>query len=119
MSPYDLAYRLQRRYQNNTQGPSRLATSLKGFFLAEGVSAEDKKRYASHIQSHLRTAVEFLMEQEAIEELSALESLGWFSPTSVDAFIQIAKDRSRTASLIWLLHLKNRRYGFAGKKYTL
>lgn len=110
---------LYRKFLETKQEPLRLAAALQGFFMADGVSGQERQAYGAYLKKRVKPAAEALIEAEAVEELEYLESLGWFTPKLVDGLIAAAEERGKMASLLWLLHLKNKRYGYADRDFRL
>ena len=52
-------------------------------------------------------------------ELEQLEKCGWFSIKELETFIRCAQEKTRLRSLVWLLHLKNEKYGYQRKDFSL
>ncbi len=110
---------LYQQFTETKQEALRLSAALTGFFLSEGVTDGQREAYAAYIRRRIRPAAEVLIREEDTEKLAVLEEQGWISETEVEALISMARKLGKTASLVWLLHLKNEKYGFIDKKYEL
>ena len=56
----------------------------------------------------IRPAAEKLIEAEDTVKLERFAGCGWFGGRELDGFIRTARERGKTASLLWLLHCKDR-----------
>ena len=63
--------------------------------------------------------MEFLIEKEDTEGMEQLENCGWFSAKELESFIRCAREKAKLRSLVWLLHLKDRKYGYQKKDFSL
>ena len=88
---------MEQRYQKfrqSRQEPLRLAIALDGFFQdTDPVRQADTRR------------------------LSRLAP--WFTARQTDAFIALAREKQKTAALVWLLRWKGEHYGFPDKDFSL
>lgn len=106
-------------FSETKQQPKKLAAALDGFFREIGVNDCQKEAYGAYLKRRIRPAVEQLIEEEAVEKIEILEKLGWFGKEQLEGFIKMARERSKTASLVWLLHLKNEKYGYEEQEFEL
>lgn len=106
-------------FSETKQQPKKLAAALDGFFRESGVTVRQKEEYGAYLKRRIRPAVEQLIEEEAVDKIERLEALGWFGKEQLDGFMKIARERSKTASLVWFLHLKNEKYGYEEQKFQL
>ena len=44
---------------------------------------------------------------------------GWFSANELENFIRCAQEKAKLRSLVWLLHLKDKKYGYQKKDFSL
>lgn len=111
---------LYRRFKETGQEQIRLETALKGFF-AEKKCGEGKytREYESYLKRRIRPSMECLIEAENVEKIEYLEQLGWFDGQKIDDFIRIAGERHRQQALVCLLRIKNEKYGYKDKDFTL
>ena len=56
--------------------------------------------------------MEVLIEKEDTEKMDILEQQGWFGAGELETFLKIAREKEKKVSLMWLLHLKNNKYGY-------
>ncbi len=108
-----------QQFTETKQEALRLSAALTGFFLAEGVTADEREAYAAYLKRRIRPAAEKLIREEDTEKLAVLEAQGWLSKRETEALIAMARRLGKTSSLVWLLHLKNEKYGFQENKYRL
>lgn len=72
-----------------------------------------------YLKMRIRPAMEMLIQLEDTEKMEVLENNGWFGEKELESFIKTAQEKDKPRSLIWLLHLKNRKYGHRDKDFTL
>ena len=77
---------------------------------------QDAQKY---LKLRIRPAMEFLIDKEDIEKMEQLEKCGWFSEKELESFIRCAREKTKLRSLVWLLHLKDRKYGYQKKDFSL
>lgn len=73
----------------------------------------------NHLKRRIRSVMEILLTKEDINAMAFLEQKGWFGENEVDLFIRMAKEKGKLRSLIWLLHLKDEKYGYHEKEFLL
>lgn len=110
---------LYRKFKETKQEPLRLAVALRGYFMEEGVSDDQREDYGKYLKGRIRPAMEELIGEEAVEKMQVFEDLGWFDDRHLEGFIRSARNRKKTASLVWLLHLKDEKYGYQDYDFTL
>lgn len=98
---------LYRVFRETRQEPLRLAAALEGFFRAD-VDEVERGIYGTYLRKRIRPAAEKLIETEDTVKLERLAKCGWFGVRELDGFIRTARERGKTASLLWLLHYKDR-----------
>ncbi|MDC7290388.1 hypothetical protein NXH76_21600 [Blautia schinkii] len=113
------ARKLFSKFKETGQEPVRLAVALRGFFLEEGVEDSERGEYGRYLKQRIRPAVEHLIEQDDVEKIEKLEQMGWFHERELESFICRAREHNRPAVLMWLMHLKNEKYGFRDRDFTL
>ena len=109
---------LYEAFRSNPQEPHRLAAALRGFF-DETTTSAHRSDYGAYLQKRLRPTVAALMEDEDVEKLDVITRLGWLRDEQLDGLIQLARDNRRTASLVYLLRLKNERGLYHDRDYSL
>lgn len=109
--------KLYEKFCSTGQEPVKLAIALRCYFMEQ----EETRRqaYGHYLRKRIRPAAEQLIEDEGVERLAYLEQQGWISEYLLEGFIKRARDRGKTASLVWLLHLKNEKYGYRDKDFSL
>ena len=79
--------------------------------------------YFQEIQKYLklriRSVMELLIENEDTERMEQIEKCGWFSANELENFIRCAQEKAKLRSLVWLLHLKDKKYGYQKKDFSL
>lgn len=113
------AGKLYEKFCITGQEPVKLAIALRCFFMEQGPEEEQRRAYGEYLRKRIRPTAEQLIEEEGIEQLSCLEQQGWISEALLESFIKRARERGKTASLVWLLHLKNEKYGYRDKDFSL
>lgn len=109
---------LYEKFRATPQEPQRLAIALQGFF-DENVMSAQREEYGAYLQKRVRPAAAALMEDEDVDKLDILERQGWLADGQLDGLIQLARARSRTASLVWLLRLKAERGQYRDRDFSL
>ena len=66
-----------------------------------------------------RETKEFQDAQKYLKLRIRLETCGWFSARELESFIRCAREKTKLRSLVWLLHLKDRKYGYQKKDFSL
>ena len=117
--PWEEGEKLYRKYRETKKNAVRLAVALRGFFLKGGVSKEQRDDFGRCIQDWIGPAVQELIEEDAVEKMAYLESLGWFREEQLEIFIRTARERQKTTSLVWLMHLKDKKYGYTEKSFLI
>lgn len=113
------AGKLYEKFCVTGQEPVKLAIALRCFFMEQGPDEEQRRAYGQYLKKRIRPAAEQLIEEEGVEQLACLEQQGWISENLLETFIRRARERGKTASLVWLLHLKNEKYGYKDKDFSL
>ena len=116
--PEEEARKLYKKFTATRQEPVRLAVTLRGFFLPQA-EPEEREAYGKYLKGRIRPAVEAVIEEDGVEKLEKLEKLGWLEEKNLDNFIRIARQKGKTASLVWLLHLKKEKKGFKDRDFSL
>ena len=52
-------------------------------------------------------------------KMELLESFGWFGAEELENFICTARRERKLESLVWLMRLKDQKYGYKEKKFDL
>ena len=109
-----------RKFSETGQEKVKLSMALEGFFKESIVSGDEhRKEYGAYIRRRIRPAMECLIENEEVDRMQLLEELGWFGESELEGFLQIARARKKTASLVWLLQLKDEKYGYKDRDFCL
>ena len=81
--------------------------------------SEEFREAQKYLKLRIRPAMELLIEREDTERMEQLEKCGWFSAKELENFIRHAQEKTKLRSLVWLLHLKNTKYGYQKKDFSL
>lgn len=104
---------LLHKFRSASRGDVKLACALRGYF------AEGDNFYLPYLQSRIRPAISELVLSGRVMELAKLEQLGWFTAALTDEFLELAISACVPESVIWLLKMKERRFGFRNQELTL
>ena len=95
------------------------ACALEGFFLTNECEEEKKTAYGQYLKRRIRPAMEALIWEENVGKMELLESFGWFGAEELENFICTARRERKLESLVWLMRLKDQKYGYKEKKFDL
>ena len=109
---------LSEKFKTTRQEPVRLAAALEGFF-QEDLGPGERQEYGRYLRRRIRPAMEALIAGEELEKLEALERQGWFGERELEGFLETARRLEKPAALMWLLHLKNQKYGYREEDFSL
>lgn len=118
-SPEEEAARVWKKFSKTQQEPVKMATALWGFFLKKGITEEQRSEFAEYLKMRVRNAVETLIEEDEPEKIEALEKLGWFGQQELEDFIKTARERQKIQALVYLMKLKDSRYGYQEEEFEL
>ena len=110
---------IYRKFQTTGQERVRLACALEGFFSGENDQDGRKEAYSQYLKRRIRPAMEALIQEENVSKMELLEAQGWFGEEELESFICTARKERRLESLVWLMLLKNSKYGYKEKKFDL
>ena len=110
---------LYQKFQTTGQERIKLACALEGFFTEEKDKEAEKIAYGQYLKRRIRPAMEALIQEENVLKMEQLETKGWFGAEELDQFIAIARKERRLESLVWLMKLKDSKYGYKDKKFEL
>lgn len=82
----------------------------------EPQTSEEAERY---VKMRIRSVMEILIEEEDTQKMEILEKRGWIGERELESYIRTAREEEKPAALMWLLHLKNRKYGYHQEKFDL
>ena len=82
------------------------------------MSAKKRKKtaYGQYLKRRIRPAMEALIREENVGKMELLESFGWFGAEELENFICTARRERKLESLVWLMRLKDQKYGYKEKK---
>ena len=107
---------LYRKLRSARREDVRLAAAIRGYFY-EG--EEYREEYFAYLSRRLRPAAEALIETNRVQELAQLEETGLFTPQLTDDFLRTAITLGRPELIVWLLRLKESRFGFPDRDFRL
>ena len=107
-----------RKFTGSKQEPLRLSIALEGFFQDE-TDDEARIAYGQYLHRRLQPAAAALIDADDTARLSRLAALGWFTANQTDELIRLAREKRKTAALVWLLRWKGAQYGFPDKDFSL
>ena len=81
--------------------------------------SEEFREAQKYLKLRIRSAMELLIENEDTERMEQIEKCGWFSANELENFIRCAQEKAKLRSLVWLLHLKDKKYGYPKKDFSL
>ncbi|MCC8163580.1 MAG: hypothetical protein LIO86_10580 [Lachnospiraceae bacterium] len=106
--------KLRRRFHRTSSEAVRLAAALRGFFLSD-----DGEEYALWLEEHACSAAETLVELGDREKLAEFERRGWLDAERTEHLLHLAIEQHRSGMTVWLLRLKERKYGFPDRDLQL
>lgn len=112
---------MDERYQKfitSRQEPLRLSIALEEFF-RDGTDGEAREAYGQYLRRRLLPAAAALIEADDTARLAHLTAQGWLNAKQTDDCIRLAREKRKTASLVWLLQWKGEQYGFPDKDFSL
>ena len=77
------------------------------------------EEYGYYLKRRIRPAVEMLIEADAVDKIEKLETQGWFGKKELESFIEIARRKKKTMALAFLMQLKDRKYGYEDRDFSL
>lgn len=105
---------LMGKFQSATRADVKLACALYGYF---GADKEDA--YLRYLMSRIRPAVTELILSGRVSQLAELEGKGAFTAELTDSFLETAISAGAQEVTVWLLQLKERRFGFPDRDFSL
>lgn len=117
-----------RRFKETGQEQIKLEIALEGFFSEESEMQQLQKtmaqqiyleEYGDYLKRRIRPAVEMLIEADAVEKIEKLEMQGWFGKRELESFIETARRKKKTTVLAFLMQLKDRKYGYEDRDFSL
>lgn len=104
---------LLRKFRTASRGNVKLACALHGYF------GEGNDNYLPYLKSRIRPAATQLILAGRVTELAKLDELELFTAALTDEFLELAISACVPESVIWLLKMKERRFGFGNQELTL
>ena len=98
----------------------KLEQALEIYFQENPDRESDKyQEIQKYLKLRIRSVMELLIENEDTERMEQIEKCGWFSANELENFIRCAQEKAKLRSLVWLLHLKDKNYGYPKKDFSL
>ena len=98
----------------------KLEQALEIYFQENPDRESDKyQEIQKYLKLRIRSVMELLIENEDTERMEQIEKCGWFSANELENFIRCAQEKAKLRSLVWLLHLKDKKYGYQKKDFSL
>ena len=95
----------------------KLEQALEIYFQENPNRESDKyQEIQKYLKLRIRSVMELLIENEDTERMEQIEKCGWFSANELENFIRCAQEKAKLRSLVWLLHLKDKKYGYQKKE---
>lgn len=130
---------LYKKFSESKQEKLRLELALEGFFaeperMEKGDKDEEepdflrsdreewqkrREAYGKYLKMRIRPAMELLIRQSDLEKMEGLAKLGWIGEAELENCIQLAWKQENRVVLLWLLHYKNRAFGFKDREFLL
>lgn len=111
---------LYEKFKSTGQEKVKLSLALEGFFDEKPGFMEDAKiAYSQYLRRRIRPAMELLIREENIRKMELLEKNNWFGRNELESFIRTARKEQKLESLVWLMKLKDDKYGYTDRDFTL
>ena len=95
----------------------KLEQALEIYFQENPDRESDKyQEIQKYLKLRIRSVMELLIENEDTERMEQIEKCGWFSANELENFIRCAQEKAKLRSLVWLLHLKDKKIWIPKKK---
>lgn len=104
---------LLHKFRSASRGDVKLACALHGYF------GEGNDNYLPYLKSRIRPAATQLILAGRVTELAKLDELELFTAALTDEFLELAISSRVPDSILWLLKMKERRFGFRNQELTL
>lgn len=105
---------LMRKFQSASRADVKLACALYGYFRAGKADV-----YLQYLMNRIRPAVSELILSGRVSQLAELEEQGAFTAELTDSFLETAISAGAQEATVWLLQLKERRFGFPDRDFSL
>ena len=111
---------LYEKFRTTKQERIRLACAMEAFFQENESSTEKElEDYRLYLKKRIRPAMEILIKSEDTIKMEKLEKQGWFGRQELEQFIFLAREQQNLESLVWLMRLKDRKYGYEERKLII
>lgn len=110
--------KLDAKFLETKQEAVKLAIALKCFFIKD-LDGDRQQRFGKYLKSRLRPAMSQLIEKEELDKIDTLNQLGWIEQGNIDGMIQIAREQGKLSALTYFMQLKNRKFTFSDKDFSL
>ena len=110
--------KLYQKFTASKQEALRLSIALEGFF-REDTDGKAGRAYGEYLRRRLQPAAAALIEADDTVRLAHFAAQGWLTAKQTDALIRLAREKRKTAALVWLLRWKGEQYGFPDRDLSL
>lgn len=107
-----------QKFTVSKQEPLRLSIALEGF-LREETGEEARAAYREYLRRRIQPAAAALIEADDAAGLACLAAEGWLTGKLTDDLLRTAREKRKTAALVWLLRWKGEQYGFHDRDLSL
>lgn len=109
---------MYQKFTISKQEPLRLSIALEGF-LREETDGEARAAYREYLRRRLQPAAAVLIEADDVTGLARLAAEGWLTGKLTDDLLRTAREKRKTAAMVWLLRWKGEQYGFHDRDFSL
>ena len=81
--------------------------------------SEEFREAQKYLKLRIRSAMERKREKEETERRPQRQIPGIFSQPELMVFIRYAQEKTKLRALVWLLHLKDKKYGYQKRDFSL
>lgn len=114
---------IYEKFRNTGQEKIKMACALEGFFQKKTPLSDEERKihgeYENYLRRRIRPVMEYLILEEDLEKIEELEKYGWWGKTELEQFLNVALKQQKVESLVWLLNLKDCKYGYEDRDFTL
>lgn len=111
--------RLMEKFRSAPREDVRLAAALRGVFVPDCGNEAQREVYSAYLKRRPFPAATALMEENRILDLEKLDAQAAFSRDTVENLLVLARKMGRPEALVWLLEIKQQRFGFADRDFSL
>ena len=98
----------------------KLEQALEIYFQENTDRESDKyQEIQKYLKLRIRSVMELLIENEDTERMEQIEKFGWVAGNEEKNVTRCEQEKAKLRSLVWLLHLKDKKYGYPKKDFSL